>query len=72
MSADSACHPEVHAPIENAMGKNLIRHLFDETIAEFGLDSRASTHMHDDISMLLPYSLASVTNGGEGGIVDIS
>ena len=63
---------EAYISLDNPNDENHVRCSFDETTTEFGLDSCASTHMCNDISMFLPESLVDLTNVGVGGIGGVS
>ena len=58
--------------LDNPNDESLIRFSFDETNSEFGLDSFASKHTCNVISMFIPESLVTLTNVGTGVIGGVS
>ena len=66
------CASEAYISLDSPNDNSYVRYSFDETTTEFKLDSCASTHICNDISMFLTESLVDLTNIGVGGIGRVS
>ena len=57
-----------HAAARNSAAKNYVQCSFDEKATKFGVDSCATTHICNDVSMFLPKSLVEANSVGAEGI----